>query len=93
MLLSGWENLSRCPKKLIHVCKKEHLNCIAGRAYILSKKIKTNISNFGHGFRNSCSILFPEAPVSCNKKKLKDFCSIIILFVGDQKVCLRFLSL
>ena len=41
-------------------------------------------SNFGRDF--CCSMLFQEAPPTCDKEILKYFCYIVVLFVLTQKV-------
>ena len=37
------------------------------------------IFNFGYGFCDSFSMLFPEAPASCGKTLWNNFCSILLL--------------
>ena len=65
-----------------------HLRWIAGRTNI----IFCYFSNFGHGFRGPFFMLFLKAPTFCRKKFWNNFCSIALLFVWAQKVCLRFLK-
>ena len=73
MLPSQWENVCLCSTKLIHVCKKLPLGLQTEQ--ILSVNIQWIFFfffffNFGHGFWGSFSV-FPEAPVSYDKKILK----------------------
>ena len=76
MLSSKWENLSRCSTKLIHLCKKLPLalDCRQSKYSLLIFNIYIYIFfNLGHGFCGSFSMLFPEAPVYCDKGILKWF--------------------
>ena len=50
--------------------KNYHLHWIVDRANVLSKYLIC-FFNFGRGFCISFSMLFPEAPASCDKKILK----------------------
>ena len=70
--LQSEKNMSRFSTKLMHFCKK-NTTCIGLQAeQIFSVIIQyTYFFNFEHGFWGSFSMLFPKAPVSCDKKKLK----------------------
>ena len=71
MLLSKGETLSRCSTKLIHVCKKLPLALNKSRVNILCQYIIYLFLQFWACFCRSSSMLFPKAPPSCGKKKLK----------------------
>ena len=72
--------------------KNYHLNWIVPRANILSKYIIHIFFNFGRAFCGSSTMLFPNAPTSCCKKILNNFCCIVLLYLWAQKACLRFLK-
>ena len=87
MLLWNWESLSRCPTKSILVYKKLPLVSDCGQSkyslWIFNMYIYIYIYiyihiyiysfNFGRDFCGSFSMLFPEAPDSCDKEILKWF--------------------
>ena len=88
MLPSKWENLSRCCTKLIHLCRKLPL-ALDYRQRILF----VNIYIFFNFERVSCgffSVLFPKAPASWRKKKLKYFLLHCTSICMSSKACLRF---
>ena len=60
--------------------KNYYFNWIAGRVYL--KNLKHIHFNFGRGFCDSSSMVFPEAPASSGKKST---CCIVLLFVWAKK--------
>ena len=73
--------------------QKNLLSWIADRANIICKYTTYIFFSFGCGFCGFFSMLFVKAPASCGKKKLNNFCWIVLSFVWAQKVCLRFLKI
>ena len=56
----------------INTCLQKTTTCIGLQAaQIFSINIWNIFFSFGRGFCGSFSMLFPEAPASCDKKKLK----------------------
>ena len=77
MLPSKSENLSRCSRRLLHVCKKLTQVNIYNIVFF----------NIGRGFYGSFFTLFPKAPASCCKKLLNSFllfCTSI--FISSKSV-------
>ena len=72
MLPSKWKKHESFFYK-INAFLQKNTTCIGLQAeQIFSVIIQhTYIFNFEHGFWGSFSMLFPKAPVSCDKKKLK----------------------
>ena len=71
MLPSRLENLIRWSTNFMHIGKKLPLVWITGRANILFKYLTFTFFNLGCGFYSLFSVLFAEAPASCDKEILK----------------------
>ena len=51
--------------------KNYHLHWITGKVNILCKNLIYVFLNFGRDFCSFFTMLFPEAPASCGKKKIE----------------------